>query len=341
MFGQIKMNKNNGFFPKIKNGFGISPYLQELMLYAGQSLPCGQAAKLVNKFLVVAQAGVSQIQRLVNFHGETKGVKDALQQATVEEAESEGRVYCGADASVIFTDEEYKEVKLGRIFNEAQIEELSSGDNGEQRRQRIGKSDYLAHFGAHTDFIKRFDPLLEIYASKASELVFLADGGTWIWKWIEEKYPDSVFILDFYHAAENLGKFALTAFKDVGERKKWMDQNLAILMEGKTQEVIDTIKQRIKESPNATTEGDKLLTYYTNNLHRMQYDKYQEKNYYIGSGAIESAHGTVIQQRCRLVGQRWTNKVQKVLNLRSLEKSGKWDKMVNIILKETNWPIAA
>jgi len=42
----------------------------------------------------------------------------------------------------------------------------------------------------------------------------------------------------------------------------------------------------------------------------------------IGSGAIESAHKTVVQERLKLPGQRWNNKgAQNVLNLRAAHKS--------------------
>lgn len=39
----------------------------------------------------------------------------------------------------------------------------------------------------------------------------------------------------------------------------------------------------------------------------MRYYHYLEKGYYIGSGAIESAHRTVVARRLKLAGQRWTD----------------------------------
>ncbi len=40
----------------------------------------------------------------------------------------------------------------------------------------------------------------------------------------------------------------------------------------------------------------------------MQYHKYLKEGLLIGSGAIESAHKDVLQQRLKLSGQRWTMK---------------------------------
>ena len=54
----------------------------------------------------------------------------------------------------------------------------------------------------------------------------------------------------------------------------------------------------------------------------------------IGSGAIESAHRTVVQKRMKQSGQRWSNKgAQNMLNLRVLSMNQQWDKVVALIKK--------
>lgn len=54
----------------------------------------------------------------------------------------------------------------------------------------------------------------------------------------------------------------------------------------------------------------------------------------IGSGAIESAHRTVVQKRMKQSAQRWTNKgAQNMLNLRVLTMNQQWDKVVQLIKK--------
>jgi hypothetical protein len=52
----------------------------------------------------------------------------------------------------------------------------------------------------------------------------------------------------------------------------------------------------------------------------------------IGSGAIESAHRTIIQKRLKQSGQRWgLNGAQNVLNLRVTKGSGQWNKVIRNI----------
>jgi hypothetical protein len=64
----------------------------------------------------------------------------------------------------------------------------------------------------------------------------------------------------------------------------------------------------------------------------MNYPSYDKKGYSIGSGAIESAHRTVVQKRLKLAGQCWSLEgVQCVLSLSVLSMSGKWNLIRNAI----------
>ena len=60
----------------------------------------------------------------------------------------------------------------------------------------------------------------------------------------------------------------------------------------------------------------------------------------IGSGAIESAHRTVIQKRMKLSGQRWSKQgAQHMLNLRTCSMNEQWSKI--IALTKDNFKMAA
>lgn len=64
----------------------------------------------------------------------------------------------------------------------------------------------------------------------------------------------------------------------------------------------------------------------------MLYQTYKMKGYIIGSGAIESAHRNVVQQRLKLSGQRWTIKgAQEIVNIRAYKKSNRWNELVDFI----------
>ncbi len=73
----------------------------------------------------------------------------------------------------------------------------------------------------------------------------------------------------------------------------------------------------------------------------MDYKYYQQIGCgIIGSGAIESAHRTVVQKRMKLSGQRWSKKgAQNMLNLRVTHMNGQWSKVIE--LTKTNFKVAA
>ena len=57
----------------------------------------------------------------------------------------------------------------------------------------------------------------------------------------------------------------------------------------------------------------------------MDYNTYRARGLLIGSGAIESAHRTVMQRRLKRAGQRWSiNGAQRVLTLRVCAMSNRW-----------------
>jgi len=67
----------------------------------------------------------------------------------------------------------------------------------------------------------------------------------------------------------------------------------------------------------------------------MLYKTFMDKGLAIGSGAIESAHRTVVQKRLKQSGQRWTiDGAQKIVDLRVVHASKQWHRVVDIIKNE-------
>lgn len=95
---------------------------------------------------------------------------------------------------------------------------------------------------------------------------------------------------------------------------------------------MDNIEKLAPDHPAAK----KVLDYYMANRDRMDYKKYLRIGCgIIGSGAIESAHRTVVQKRLKLSGQRWSKKgAQNMLNLRVTHMNGQWNKVVKLVKTE-------
>jgi hypothetical protein len=71
-----------------------------------------------------------------------------------------------------------------------------------------------------------------------------------------------------------------------------------------------------------------VVTYFNNQVHRMDYPAYQAKGWCIGSGAVESACKRVVGQRLKGAGMRWgEDGADALCHLRALFLSdkGQWE----------------
>ncbi len=81
-----------------------------------------------------------------------------------------------------------------------------------------------------------------------------------------------------------------------------------------------------------------LITYLLNNLERIRYGTFPKQGYWIGSGAMEAAHRTLVQHPLKRSGQRWTPiGALKVVNLPAAYQSALW----NLITQRTQRILAA
>jgi len=260
-----------------------------------------------------------QIERVCHHYGDLIEQQDAEMINTqvfreYEETQGNQLHYAMIDGAMYLTKEEqWKEAKLGRIFN------TNENVNVSKNRSIISNSTYVSHLGG----IKDFFPKLEYHLDGLKSVVIIADGAKWIWNWADDFYPEATQILDFYHAKEHLCEFAVNYFKESTPRSEWIDEQCRTMLEEDTQKVIGALKD-LPMSPTKKLEQQKkkLINYYQKNRKRMRYSAYIKKGLLIGSGAIESAHRNVLQQRMKLSGQHWTKKgFQQISNLRVIYKS--------------------
>lgn len=238
------------------------------------------------------------------------------------------KLYVQVDGSMLLTREDgWKEIKLGRVFKSSSI--LPQSTN----RQLIKESEYVAHMGGHREFEDLMSQLVdEPYRMNESQVVFVGDGARWQWSWVEAEYPRAIQILDFYHAMEHIGNYVKVVVKQSKEKDKMMNK-LGRMLKRKG---IDTVERYMSNIPRSTLkqkhEYEKLTTYIRNNRTKMDYPKYLSQNLLIGSGAIESAHRTVLQKRMKQSGQRWSQKgLHNMIKLRTTSMSGYWNEIRKLV----------
>lgn len=342
--------------------FSITPLLQERILSIGQEVVYSKASEIIGLFNQI-EVTSKQIDRVCNFYGEllhhselhqaetptTRRTKKSSTEVETVKDKSKARIRIsssydhlsslsrpGKDTSgeVLYTmvDGSYlqirnqddshkdlwKEIKIGRIFFAShQVKGIS------KNRNIIRYSDYVTSMGNVKPFFEKMEARLDGYQGT---MVFVNDGASWIWNWVEDSYPGAIQILDYFHAMEYLTGFANSYYTDAVQKNEWIKTMEELLNKDQVEKVIKA-HQEIKDSSKFIKGESKeklvaLLSYYGNNKTRMLYGTYRNKGYLVGSGPIESANRNIIQKRLKLSGQRWTEQgAQNMACLRAFMKS--------------------
>src|SRR5262249_16693085 len=147
----------------------------------------------------------------------------------------------------------------------------------------------------------------------------------------QRNFPRAECILDFFHASEHLNDLAKSwhpqdesQARELG--KRWShdlkhEGGAAVL------KVLEALDLRGR-SPATREVHWKVTQYVRNNVHRMDYPRYRENGWLIGSGHIEAACKTIVGQRLKGSGMRWgEDGAHAVSSLRALFKSesDQWD----------------
>lgn len=164
--------------------------------------------------------------------------------------------------------------------------------------------------------------------------VLLIDGQRALWNYVDHnpRFHDYRKLVDFYHTTEHLSKTAeLLLGKASSKAQRWYDsyrQKLLVNDDAPRQILrsIDYHRQRLSETRR---EGlDVQRTFFRRNKHRMAYAQFRRKGFPIGSGPVEAACKTLVKTRLCRSGMRWSRKGgQRILQLRTYVKSGRWESL--------------
>jgi hypothetical protein len=217
-----------------------------------------------------------------------------------------------------------REVKLCCVFTQAATDE-----KGRPVRDP-GSSSYLVTFEPAAQFgVLMAAEARRRGAGRIRQLVFLGDGAAWIWNLATRHFPEATQIVDLYHAREHVHDLARLLEFMLGDHKnQWLADRLAELDEGDT----DAICAAARAFPLAGKKAADLATalgYFEHNAHRMRYAHFKKLGMFIGSGAVEAGCKSIVAQRCKLSGMRWTVPgATGILTLRCLQASDRWDQIL-------------
>ena len=195
-------------------------------------------------------------------------------------------------------EEGWKEFKVGAVFD---VEQRLERDpvTAEVVEQAHGVNvAYTAVVGS----VDEFAPALWTLAvnhdvPRAANSSVVADGAEWIWKLVPQYFPDTVQVVDWFHACEHLGDAATALYPDnTSAAERWFKRRRNDLFKGDVHKITLWLDHE--------GLGDHSR-YFHRHKRRMQYQEFREEGYPIGSGTVESG---IKQFKSRLTGpgMRWS-----------------------------------
>lgn len=253
-------------------------------------------------------------------YGSLDGAHVRIEPHTQEEKEAEE----GAPA------EKWREMKVGGWY---QVEPVPQNQHTRRHREKSELGTQALRTTAMQYFcqIGSADPFGELlwatgcrqHADLAPEVVFVCDGARWIWRLVEQYYPQATQIVDWFHAEEHLEQVARDALPQA-QRTAWLQKVRTFLWESDLQQVIHSCLILAPQSQVA----EAAVTYFRNNAQRMDYARFREAGYMIGSGPIESGCKQIVSQRLKCSGAQWhetgANQTGKA---RAVWLSGDWQRL--------------
>jgi hypothetical protein len=174
-------------------------------------------------------------------------------------------------------------------------------------------------------------------AAQAEMVVFLADGAPWIWerlRWVAKRAGLDgkrwEWVLDFWHAAEHIGKaLAFLPIEDK-ERRKLYRKLRKKLRKGKDWEMTRELRRLGEEhGVLAAMEGDLAYLEKHGESCHMDYARFEKLGLPLGSGAVESAIRRVINLRVKGPGLTWKEEnAEGMILLRAAALSGRWEELL-------------
>jgi hypothetical protein len=231
--------------------------------------------------------------------------------------ETVGRKGKGADK-----EPKTREMKVGCVFTQTRINEEGYAVRDEASTSYVGACESAEDFQwriLHHAQVRGLD--------LARRVCVLGDGAPWIWAIADEHFPTAYQIVDLYHARQhyiNVGKlFFPENSKDL---QRWLQKRERELDKGNTDAVVRALARLQSRSKRAKEIRDTAIMYFRNNAHRMRYGHFRAMGLFVGSGVIEAGCKTVVGQRLKQSGMRWTiRSANNIVALRCLFLGKQWD----------------
>jgi hypothetical protein len=159
-------------------------------------------------------------------------------------------------------------------------------------------------------------------------IVKLADGVDDNWTFLAGQLKEGVEVADFWHAAEHINAALGAAYGDGTKdaRKRFVELRHVLLDEDDGAEKVIRSLEYLHKKYARRDSIRRALGYFRRHRHRMSYAAMKRRGLPIGSGVVEAACKTLVTQRLKRSGMRWSDDgAQAILTPRGWVQSDRYD----------------
>ena len=240
---------------------------------------------------------------------------------------AKGAMGIGIDGAMVhLRDEGWKEFKIATVFDVTLVERVDerTGDRGLFGQAR--NCSYVAHLGGPEELgWLAWGEAQRRGWHAARDTQVIGDAAAWIWNVQAEHFPDSVTLVDWYHATEHLGEAKQQLYPEGGaQASRWYNASEKLLYEGHAAQIGRGLDKAAQASadPGRAELLQQAAHYFQNHSQRMQYQDCRNAGWPIGSGMVESG-AKQFKARVTGPGMRWSRSgAERVLAVRSAVMTG-------------------
>jgi len=316
----------------------LTPAASEVASLAGVQTSFAQAAEVTLHKLCGLRLSESTVERVT----ESAGARwsELLKHKTVlgedrswewqRDARGRSCAYVSLDATGVRQQGECGARADGRMAYVGMVYNVRGAHD--PRRKKPHEVRYLAGFYALDELgLQLRRQAAQVGWDEAQQQIAISDGGVGLEEFFRQNFPLAEFILDFWHAKEHLVELSQSLWPDdEAARNRWLDQACHRLKHEGGQAVLNQLEHLdVSGRGAAVQEAHRAHTqYFRNHAERMDYPRYLDNGWQIGSGPVESACKTVVANRLKGSGMRWgSDGSDAVCHLRALYLSqpGQWE----------------
>lgn len=193
-----------------------------------------------------------------------------------------------------------REVKLGCSFTQTTCDEDGRPVRDPDSTTYVGAIENSDCFGWRI-----YAEALRRGLDHAENVVVLTDGAVYNKSIVQMHFPGAIHIIDLYHAREHICEIAKLLLPE--DKRQWHEAKwLALLDEGKIENLIERIDSHIPRRGKKRKEALLGISYLRDNADRMRYADFRSRGFFVGSGVIEAGCRTVVGQRLKKSGMFWS-----------------------------------